>query len=522
MQSPCFFVLLCMVRFCFILFVLSVGFISYAQDIVLPEDLRQHNVTQYNASLLNPVFSLDRNNPESIALWTRWQWQSIDSDPSTLFLNYTGRLNTNSAIGVGFFQHNTGTYMHTGGVVNYAHSFDLGSDTWLAIGANVLGFQRKIADERFQPDSLVQSPPLERSNSFIVQLAPGIRFTIDKFSIGIASENLFDYNFSTNKRETHSSDKVYIGMVAYDFPVALFGNVENSSLQPTVYIKTLPHHDTQYGVSTLLSNSKFWAQAGYNSFYGISGGIGGRFFKKLSLGALVEFGTGSSLDNKDPSFEIVTAYHFGKPDQRKKVVGFDVGEEDEVKALQEKEKAAKEDLAKTEALAAEKVSKKKEGQTRAEKESKYQDSIAIVRKKQALAAAKIQEEQKRADSLDKARIAQITMAKKKAELDRIAQQEKTAQPKTKGHYEEVASVEGLASGYYLIANVFGTKKYHDKFIQTLKAKGLQPKSFYRSINKYNYVYLERYGTLQEAEKARVDHFNGRYPDKTWIFRVIGN
>jgi hypothetical protein len=55
---------------------------------------------------------------------------------------------------------------------------------------------------------------------------------------------------------------------------------------------------------------------------------------------------------------------------------------------------------------------------------------------------------------------------------------------------------------------------------SLKSKGLTPKSFYRAVNKYNYVYLERYDSLREAEIARDNQFGGKYPDKTWIFRVI--
>jgi len=70
--------------------------------------------------------------------------------------------------------------------------------------------------------------------------------------------------------------------------------------------------------------------------------------------------------------------------------------------------------------------------------------------------------------------------------------------------------------------VYGTKKYFDNFMRTLREKGLEPKSFYRSFNKYNYVYLERYNTMDEARKARDSKFFGKYADKTWIFRVKGN
>jgi len=279
-----------------------------SQGVTLPADFRQHNLTEYNSSLLSPVFSLDRNNPESIALWSRWQWQSIDGDPTTLFLNYTRRLDSESTMGIGFFQHNTGTFLQTGGVINYGYALELKSNAQIAFGLNLFGYQRKLADDRFQPDPDIGLPILVETNNFILQLAPSLRFKLDRFSIGIVAENLFDYNFTTKEKETRPTDKIYIGLASYSFPVTIFGSSEESFLQPTLYLKTMPNLDNQYGLTTLFSTPKFWVQAGYNNFYGISGGLGGRFFKKISLGVLMEFGTSTGLDGTDPSFEIVTAY----------------------------------------------------------------------------------------------------------------------------------------------------------------------------------------------------------------------
>jgi hypothetical protein len=104
-------------------------------------------------------------------------------------------------------------------------------------------------------------------------------------------------------------------------------------------------------------------------------------------------------------------------------------------------------------------------------------------------------------------------------LEKIAQQSEEDKPRAGEKYEEVAGEDGLTPGYYLIANVFGTKKYLDAFMANLTKKGLQPKSFFRSKNKYNYVYLERYETMNEARSARDSKLNGRYADKTWIYRV---
>ena len=507
--------------------------VARAQETALPVDLRQHNLTEFNSSLFNPVFSLDRSRPQSIALWSRWQWQNIDADPTTLFLNYIRKVNANSSLGVGFFQNNSELFINTGGVINYAYSFDLGNNAQLAFGLNVFGYKEKFTSVIIQPDPPLPLPQLDVNNPFILQFAPGIRFTYNGLGIGLASENLFDYNFATKEGHTFSSEKIYIGSLSYDIPVA---SIE-ALIQPNVYMKTIPNGDTQYGLTALLTSSKFWAQSGYNSFYGIGLGAGGRFFQKVSIGALVEFGTNSLLKNSEPSFEVLAAYNFGPQDLRKKVVGFeDVEELETAKELKLKEK-----LAQAESLAIEKETKKQLELVEKERKASLKDSLDSAKRDQALTTSeKVREqrrldsvaevkaaealvlEQKRQDSIAKTALAEAEAAAKKAELGKQLAEKKTEQPKTQGRYEEVSKEVGVVPGYYLVANVFGTKKYFDNFMNTLRTKGLNPKSFYRSVNKYNYVYLERYDTLKEAEVARDNQFNGEYPEKTWIFRVIGD
>lgn len=614
----------------FVLFAISV---LQSQEVLLPPDFRQHNLTEYNSSFLSPVFALDRNNPESLALWSRWQWQSIDADPTTLFLNYTRRLNTESVAGVGFFQNNTGIFLHSGGALNYAFALELKSNAQIAFGINLFGYTRKLAAENFQPDPNIILPLLPESNDFILRLAPSLRFKLDAFSIGIVAENLMDYNFSTKEKDTGPTEKVYIGLASYQFPVAIFGSSESSYIEPTVYMKTLPNFDNQFGFTTLFSTPKFWVQTGLNNFYGLSAGIGGRFFKKFSIGALMEFGTSQKVDGTDPTIEFMTSYNLGPNDVRRKVIGFDEEEEiEELPLITEKEEDEEEDplsrkderklerearlaekqqkqeadamareqekLAKAEEQSLEKIRdsvanlqkqknlaeaerlarlrrdsiaqsqrqelalaqkqaqqrvqdsidsvKKEQDMARAVAAQKSRDSIAAVREQEAIAAAQKEEArqmaaQKTRDSLAAIRererlaavererrqrandsIAEAAIARAEAEKqkDSVATVETEVKPADGEKYEETATEDGLEPGFYLIANVFGTKKYYESFMTTLQDRGLAPKSFYRSLNKYNYVYLKRYNSMAEARKGRDSNFNRRYTGNTWIFRVV--
>ena len=551
-----------MQKFNLSLLLLMIVYTLHAQEVTLPLDLRQHNLTNSNSSILNPAFSVNYENSHSIGLWSRWQWQMIDGDPTTLFFNYTGKLDSSSSIGAGFYQHNTGVFLNTGGVLNYAYRYAINERTSITFGLNLFGYQQEYTGPPFSVDPEIDLPQLGTTNDFILQLAPGIQFSYDRFSVGFASENLFDYNMTEKDQFTGSSEKIYLGTAAYDFPVNILKSESTSVLRPMIYFKSIPGFDTQIGMSGFLSTNKFWAQTGYNSFYGISIGGGGRFMQRLSFGALVEFGTKPDLKGKDPTFELVTAYDFGNVITRKKMSDFDEEEEEEkLEEIAESEEL-KEELSKAEALAIAKAAKelekvqrkktkdslalvKKEGAvaTKLRKEQELRidsiskaeqreavvleriskqrrlDSLATVDKEKALAETQPKELQRKTDSINDAKAAAETTAKEKARIEGLTEQTQEVKPEAGEKYEEVVGEDGLIPGYYLIANVFGTKKYFDAFMADLTKKGLQPKSFFRSKDKYNYVYLERYDTMDEARRARDSKLNGRYTEKTSIYRV---
>jgi len=542
-----------------------------SQEPELPYDFRQHNLTEFNSSLLSPVFLLDRNNPQSVALWTRWQWQTLDGSPTTLFLNYSRKLNEQSGIGGGFIQHNTGVFVNRGGLLNYAYNFELNTTTQLTLGVNVIGFQRKLAEEFIMDPGL---PIFEEKSNFILQIAPAVKLQLNAFSFGIAMENLMDRNLTTNEGNASASGLIYMGLASYDFPITIFGDSSTSYIRPTLYYKRLPDFDNQIGFSTFFSTPKFWAQLGYNNFYGISTGIGGRFFKKLSLGALVEFGTSEDVKAEDPSFEIVTAFSFGKQvfeieeedilDTEQQQINEELAlleaqrKQDSIAAVKAADLLALEELQNQKrkdsiatvnqqielAKAGEQAEKKRMdsiavvnqqielAKAQEQVEKKRKDSIRIAKEAAAIAVIKAQQEKRRADSLNAVKqaeeLAKVMKLKEKKEQDSInkaLEREKAAEEVIvlkKGEvYEEVESEEGLEPGYYLIANVFGTKKYFEAFVKKLSDEGLQPKSFYRAKNKYNYVYLKRYDSMEEARKARDSKYGGRYSGKTWIYRVKG-
>ncbi len=567
-------------RYVMVCLVAYIPIILLGQESSLPADLRTHNLTQINAGLLNPTFSLTENEQGSLSVWTRWQWQTLDGDPTTLFINYSQLFGERTAAGLGFFQNNTGIFLNTGAALNVAHALAVGENTDLVIGTNLFAFNQEVADENFgfQP---TDSTVIARENVFLLRLSPGIQLKANTFSIGMVVDNVLELDVSD--AEADDTPTVFTGMIGNDFPINFFE--EESHFKPMAYIRAIQNADTQFGVVALFEHPRFWVQSGYNSFYGFSGGVGATLFDKFRLGALLETGLDTPASNEDATLELVMSYVFGGQKSTKKEHEEQaVAVEEEIPPAPEEETQENERIERERALAKarqDSISQAKET-ARLQRESELakvrQDSINRAReaelakvkeaerlqRERALAkarqdsigrakeAARLERERAlakvRQDSINRAKDVELAKTKEAARLERenalakarqdsinsikeaarldslkAAEQEKEVaiQPEPGEKYEEVATEDGLAPGFYLIANVFGTKKYFESFMKTLQTKGLEPKSFYRSLNGYNYVYLKRYNSINEARKARDSKFSGRYPDKLWIFRVKG-
>ncbi len=519
----------------FLLFVFgSISFTCVAQDVELPTDFRQHNLNQINSSLFNPTFSLDRNLPRSLALWSRWQWQSIDGDPTTLFVNYTQKLNENLAGGLGFFQHNTGIYLQTGLNLNVAWAGSLGDNTTIYLGVNIFSFDQKLADEQLVllPESELQS--INTENSFLTQISPGLRLTSKTFSVGITVQNAV--SLALSGPDDPESNGSVIGFISNDFPFQLWGNP--TFFRPQLYLNAISGFDTQVGINALLGHPQFWVQGGYNDFYGPSLGLGVTLAKKIAIGGLLEFPTDNEISEEDPTFELTVSYLIGKQTFAKKPQLEEEPLLEEKLPAKEKTKPSKEnktvDNIEDTKKAPEVTPKRPSRRQLRLQEERRQDSIdqaliaanAARKEKYRLdSIARVREEQRRIqakqDSIATAKSKEMALLREKARQDSIAQVElnKDVDLLPNERYEEVAKEDGLEPGFYLIANVFGTKKYYENFMKTLKGRGLSPGSFYRTVNGYNYVYLQRYNSINEARKARDSKFNGKYQDKLWIFRV---
>ncbi|WP_340198473.1 PorP/SprF family type IX secretion system membrane protein [Ascidiimonas sp. W6] len=304
-----------MIRNILSLFIFFGSLSLLGQESNTPRDLRQHNLGNFNSNILNPAFSYARNENPTALFWGRSQWTDLEFSPETYFINYSQRINDYSAAGLGGFLHDTGIYETGGFIGNYAYSFDVGRESQITIGLNIIGSIRKLQKFFFTREEYEALPKEQREN-FTLAAMPGIVFTSGNLTLGVVSENLVDYNLTNS--EAVSDDKIFTGHAGYQFDFDSSSTLfEGGSLKTLAYIKNIPNFETQYGGSILLDISHGWMQAGYNNFYGPAIGLGAKI-NKLRIGGIIELPNAESDENLGTTFEVFLAWNFGDPKENNK------------------------------------------------------------------------------------------------------------------------------------------------------------------------------------------------------------
>lgn len=80
-------------------------------------------------------------------------------------------------------------------------------------------------------------------------------------------------------------------------------------------------------------------------------------------------------------------------------------------------------------------------------------------------------------------------------------------------------INGVDSGYYLIANVFANPNNAKRFVKLLNSYGLSASYFINPENNFRYVYLKRHRSWNNALLSYYTKLNDAYDDKMWIMRV---
>ncbi len=472
---------------------------------------RQHNLLKYQRNLMNPTFSFVGQQQKELSLWGRIQWVGVNDSPKTYVVNYGGKFNNNTGAGLGLFQNNNGLFIDMGLLVNYARAIQLSKNSWLTFGLNFSVLKSGLDKNAFQI-SEQDNALLDTQDTFSIVGMPGFNLSIGNFDIGVMSENLLDYNLTSGTNTGSFSDKIFGGHFSYTHRFNGSGLLSDSKLKTLLYGKKIPNATVQYGAGMVLdAPSKGYAQLGYNSFYGISGGLGVRVGQGIVVGVIAEKGLSSSSSAFGATYEVSAVIEFGNKKKRDEPITFKDGPRPDAfkKKSKKKEVIVAESDAVNKKTEIDETNKKKATLIKNDDENEALVVLSKKEKEKLLTDENIEY----VDILTLDAMA-FTKDSDKSELKKIFPDD-NKNPR----YKVVERVAGTAYGFYLVANVFSQKYYFEMFVKLLKKRGLNPKSFYNEENEFYYVYLKKYDKLSNAERDRRTKMDGKYFEETWILWV---
>ncbi len=598
----------------------------------------------FNRFLINPTFSLVRENKSYINILHRNQYATFEDNDQNYFLGFSNRLNDRTALGISVYSQWSGVVQEFGFNANYATAVRLGEKNKLTFGTNITYFTKGLDKNRIVVADADNKLDESKKESQIA-IKPGVTLSLGQFDFGVYATDLFKYNQTTNEFVTDLGTKSVKASVQYTYEfMQNRGLLANARFMPLVQVGQNEDGSVNYVGSMLLDLPDYgWFQTNFDQEYGLSLGLGFNLSKKMSLGYLLERDVMNKEADLGWNHEVTLAYTLDREHNAKGL--FAEGSEDEkvdrivrnyeeqilaLKAEVEKNKAAntKRDAVAQVAVTNDAVTKGPgtngggtkntlknaaitndavteigdrdimeamanlneadanvlayENRLILDELILRQDSIDAARttafdQRLASMVAVLKDSLQRTMQLAEQRDALVAEVKtpvapieKNSPVEKIAQvvnaseavaaAEKTTEVVTEEAYTRSVKFEpvhkvlgeiitkpavtqnadadnmkdgvklpfktmkqsdlvGVKSGYYVIANVFKSRKYLDAFMGDLKQKGLEPGYFYNKENGLHYVYLADYNYKSDAKTAYVSNMNGQYNADKWIMQV---
>lgn len=270
-----------------------------------------HNQLFFNRFLINPTFSLVRENKSYINVLHRNQYASFEDNAQNYYLGFSNKLNESTALGMGVYGQWSGVMQEFGFNANYANSVKLGDKTALTFGTNVSYISGGIDQDRIvTPEDDPTLRDTRRENRIGVH--PGIALSVGQFDFGLYAKDLIQYNQTTNEIIAGIGDDNLKASVQYSHLFAAStGLLEDARLMPLVQLGQNREGEFTYIGSLLLDLPNYgWLQSTYDQTYGLSVGLGFNLSKQLSIGYLMEKNVADETANLGWNHELSLAYTF--------------------------------------------------------------------------------------------------------------------------------------------------------------------------------------------------------------------
>ncbi|MBU3025682.1 PorP/SprF family type IX secretion system membrane protein [Zobellia galactanivorans] len=265
---------------------------NYGQEAAVTEinsKSTYHNQLFFNRFLINPTFSLVRENKSYINILHRNQYATFEDNNQNYFLGFSNRINDRTALGISVYSQWSGVVQEFGFNVNYATAVKLGEESKLTFGTNITYYTEGLDQNRVvvaDTDNKISDAKKESK----VAVQPGVTLSLGGFDFGLYATELFKYNQTTNEFLTNLSTKSVKASVQYTHQfMANRGLFAHARLMPMVQVGKNKEGGLGYVGSILLDLPDYgWFQTNFDDDYGLSLGLGFNLSKRMSLGYLLE------------------------------------------------------------------------------------------------------------------------------------------------------------------------------------------------------------------------------------------
>ncbi|OOV28739.1 hypothetical protein BXU11_01985 [Flavobacterium sp. LM5] len=282
---------------------------NQVEDGVVSFSLPFRNSLKFNRFVINPTFSFVREQNTFATIYSKRQWLQFNDAPTTYVASYSGRFLDNEGIGIGVFQHNIGVLTTFGGIVNFTHNVELEQDSNLTFGLNLGAYKSGLNAGKVITNGVADPSLNNIPSNFLLTVSPGINYGTAFLDFGVAFNNMITYNFSSAKMLQDDLEKGIQAHVMYTGYLDTYGLFDKSKFSALIRSEFKKEKTILSGTATFATPLGIWAQAGYNSLYGLSGGVGMNITPTISLEYITEKGL-SGFSNFGFSHEIVLAYKF--------------------------------------------------------------------------------------------------------------------------------------------------------------------------------------------------------------------
>ena len=372
-------------------------FFAQEDDGVVSLNLPVRNSLTFNRYAINPTFSFVREQNKYISLYNKREWVQFDDAPRTYLASYSGRFAENIGAGIGLFQQNYGVLSTFGGVLNFAYNARLTRESNLTFGLNIGAYKSGMNTgnviTNFDDPSLQNIP-----NNFLITINPGINFGLEFFDFGISVNNLVAYNLNSSKLIEDNPERGIQAHIMYTGYMNSRGFFDESKFSGLIRSEFKKDETIVSAITMLTIPKGIWAQVGYNTVYGVSGGLGLNITDQIVIEYNIEKGTGALTNFGNLySHEVTLAYRFKNKET------YDYSSGDEVSGLiskSPKRKSSKSKISKAQAEANRKIAAERRAQEQANDSSQIVGRVETSDTAEAEAQAKLLAQQKAQDEAE--------------------------------------------------------------------------------------------------------------------------